>query len=92
MFAIQVKPMLAKWWGNNQINATDAVASTSNQQLWQSADGTPAVHLSTSNYLFADGHVKAGRGITKQMPTLPGHPSGNTNQGTWVNCNPDLPK
>ncbi len=81
----------SEWHFNNQINATDAVSGTNGRQLWTSPAGTEAVHLSTSNYLFVDGHVKAGRGITGQMPTLPGHPYGNPNQGTWVNCNPDLP-
>lgn len=79
------------WANNSNINATDAMAGISGRQLWQSPPGTEAIHLGTSDYLFADGHVKAGRGVTGAMPTLPGHPAGNTNQGTWVNCQQDLP-
>ena len=81
----------AEWNYDNQINATDAVSSAGGQQLWRSPAGTDAVHLGTTNYLFVDGHVKAGRGKTAQMPTLTGHPYGNNNQGTWVNCQQDLP-
>lgn len=73
-------------------SATDQVASASGRQMWLSAPGTEAIHLGTTNYLFADGHVKAGRAVTAAMPVLPGHPWGNPNQGTWINCDQDLPQ
>lgn len=72
--------------------ATDQVPSVQRRQIWQSDPGSEAIHMSTVNFLFVDGHVKAQRAVTGQMPVLPGHPWGNTNQGTWINCDQDLPQ
>ena len=82
------------WYKCGIFDRTGVAASTSGAELLYSPAGAEAVHLTTSNYLYTDGHVKALRGTKASPAMLTGHPfyDGPGGQGTWTNIEADLPR
>ncbi len=75
----------SNWWhsseiGNAGVDICNGVVATN-----------PWRHLGTSNFLYADGHVKALQGGEGSFPRLNGHPTYSTANGTLVNLDSHLP-
>lgn len=81
------------WFEMSNTDQTDGPLYTTRAggEIWDKPNGTEAIHLGTTNYLFVDGHVKAGVAKRGSIGRLPGHPAGGGALGTWVNCDLDLP-
>ncbi|MBV9470838.1 MAG: DUF1559 domain-containing protein [Abitibacteriaceae bacterium] len=78
------------WNDRADAPATDEAPTAGTQEIWETPAGTPALHLGTQNILFVDGHVKASTATSQNMPTLAKH-AGNPSQGSWINCQQDIP-